>query len=64
MISDINIWRCASVMIKRYGDLADVEAAARADEYEKRGERGQRVWLRIMRAIDALQKVQAGETKH
>jgi hypothetical protein len=64
MISEIDIWRCAAVMIKHYGDLADIEAAARADEYEAKGERhGQRVWLSIMRAIDQLQKVQLGETK-
>jgi hypothetical protein len=65
VILDIDIWRCAGVMIKRYGDLADVEAAARADEYEKKGERdGQRVWLRILKAIDELRSVQPGETQH
>jgi hypothetical protein len=33
-----------------------IEAAKRADEFEARGERdGQHVWLRILRAIDALQ---------
>jgi hypothetical protein len=48
-------------MIKRYGDVADVEAARRTDEYEAKGERdGQRVWLSIMRAIEQLRKVQPG----
>lgn len=65
MIPDIDIWRCAALMIKRYGDTADIEAAARADEYEARGERdGQRVWLRIARAIDDLQSVREYETEH
>jgi hypothetical protein len=64
MIPDIDIWRCANELIKQYGDLADIEAAARADEFELRGERdGQRVWLRIARAIDDLQKVGPGETR-
>jgi hypothetical protein len=64
VIPEIDIWRCAAIMIKRYGDVADVEAARRADEYEAKGERdGQRVWLSIMRAIDQLQKIQPGETK-
>jgi hypothetical protein len=64
MIPDIDIWRRANELIKQYGDLADIEAAARADEFELRGERdGQRVWLRIARAIDGLQKVGPGETR-
>jgi len=32
MISDIDIWRAALLMLKRYGDDAMLEAAARADE--------------------------------
>jgi len=32
MIPDINIWRVANLMIKRYGDEADIESALRADE--------------------------------
>jgi hypothetical protein len=28
----IDVWCCAAVMIKRYGDTADIEAAKRADE--------------------------------
>jgi hypothetical protein len=64
MIPDIDIWRCAALMIKRYGDTADIEAAARADEYEAKGERdGQRVWLRITKAIDELRTVKPGEVK-
>lgn len=27
MIPDIDIWRCAALMLKRYGDTADIEAA-------------------------------------
>ena len=32
MIPDINIWRVANLMLKRYGDLAEVESARRAEE--------------------------------
>ena len=65
MISEIDIWRCAGVMIKRYADQADIEAAKRADEFEAKGQRdGQRIWLRILEAIDQMQKVQPGEPKH
>jgi hypothetical protein len=64
LILGIDICRSANELIKQYGDQADIEAAARADEYEANGDRdGQRVCLRILKAIDALQKPQPGETK-
>jgi hypothetical protein len=65
LISVIDIWRCAGVMIKRYADQADIEAAKRAYEFEVKAERdGQHVWLRILRAIDAVQNLQSAETRH
>jgi hypothetical protein len=64
VIPDIDIWRAAALMIKHYGDTADIEAASRADEYQAKGELGgQRVWMRIATAIDELRTVQAGETQ-
>ena len=38
MILDIDIWRTAALMIKHYGDTADIETAAKADEYQANGE--------------------------
>jgi hypothetical protein len=64
MISDLDIWRSANEFIKEFGDTADIEAAARADALLANGDlEGQRVWLRILTAIDELQKVQLGETR-
>ena len=65
MISDLDIWRSANELIKQFGDTADIEAAARADALLDRGDlEGQRVWLRILTAIDELlQKPPLGETK-
>lgn len=64
MIPDIDIWRSANELIKRYGDTADVEAEARTDDYETKGDRdGQHAWLEIQKAIDALQEVRTAETK-
>jgi hypothetical protein len=58
MILDIDIRRCAAVMVERYRDTADFEAAVRADEYEAMGERDvQRVRLRIAQAIEELRSV-------
>ena len=52
------------LMIKHYGDTADIEAAAKADALLSEGDtEGQRVWLQIAKAIDELSKVQPGETK-
>ncbi len=47
----------ANVMIKRYGDGAATEAAMRADEFLDQGIiDGERLWIRIMQAIEELQR--------
>ena len=57
MISDLDVWRSANELIKQFGDTADIEAATRADELLSKGDLdGQRVWLRILSAVDELQK--------
>ena len=62
MISDLDIWRSANELIKQFGDTADVEAAARADAFlDKDDLDGQRVWLRILKAIDEMQKTPLGK---
>jgi hypothetical protein len=49
MIPDINIWRVANLMLKRYGDLAEVESARRADElWEVRDAAGVAIWHQVM----------------
>lgn len=56
LISDLDILRCANLLIRQYGDAADFYACSRADELFELGDRdGQRVWYRILAAIDALQ---------
>ncbi len=37
MISDLDLWRAAQVMVKRYCDSAATEAAMRADEFLDQG---------------------------
>ena len=65
MIPDIDIRRCAALMITNYGDEADIEAASEADALLAEGDIDeQRVWLRIAKAIDELVKTHANETKH
>ena len=67
MIPDLDIWRAAQVMVKRYGKDAATEAAMRADEFLDQGIiDGQRVWMRIVQAIEELQREQPrdGEAVH
>jgi len=56
MIPDVDIWRSALVMVKRYGDDAMIEAAARADQLLEEGNMpGCETWHRILNAISQLQ---------
>lgn len=65
MPGDLDIWRCAALMIQRYGGNADLEAQARAQRLLDDGDRaGQRIWLRVGRAITDLINVRPHETMH
>jgi hypothetical protein len=55
VIPEIDIWRVANLMLKRYGDRALVESARRADEVAAAGDTaGVAVWCRIINAVDQL----------
>ena len=57
MIPDRDIFAAANLMLKRHGDNAAFEAAARADEFLEKGDLdGQRVWIAIVKAIEELQR--------
>lgn len=65
MIPDIDIWRCAQLMINNHGEEAAIEAGIMADNFLSKGNiEAQRVWLRIAKAIDQLQKLHSEETRH
>jgi hypothetical protein len=47
VIPEIDIWRVAYLMLKRYGDEADIEGAIRAEELAEAGDwAGETVWRR------------------
>jgi len=49
MIPEIDIWRADSLMLKRYGEKALEESAARADElFAEQDHDGAAVWHRII----------------
>lgn len=55
MIPEIDIWRAASLMLKRYGDKALEESAARADQlFTEQDHDGAAVWGRITDAVGQL----------
>ena len=55
MIPEIDIWRVANLMLKRYGDEADIESAIRAEElFEEGDHNGAAVWRRVIDAIAQL----------
>ena len=52
VIPEIDIWRAAQLMLKRYGDKALDESAARADELVAAGDDNEAVvWRRITAAV-------------
>jgi L-lactate dehydrogenase (cytochrome) len=52
VIPEIDIWRAARLMLKRYGEKAEAESAARSDELAAAGDwKGAATWRRIMDAV-------------
>ncbi len=67
MISELDIWRGANVIIKQYGQDAPIEAAMRADATLEAGDLdGYAVLKRILRAIEEIQGTapKPGEAVH
>jgi hypothetical protein len=61
MITDLDIYRAANLLIDRYGHDALTEAARRVDRMLADGDsEGRIVWRRIKRAIEALQAAPSG----
>jgi hypothetical protein len=56
VISELEIWRAANLLLKRYGDKAGTEGMARADALATAGDReGEAVWRRITQAVLQLE---------
>jgi hypothetical protein len=61
MISDLDIWRAANLLVKQHGADAEIVAARRAGELMEREDWDDRaVWLRIRRAVAELQAQPSG----
>jgi hypothetical protein len=56
VISELDIWRAANLLIRKHSEDAGLEATKDADLMLDCGDDGGRlVWARIRRAIEALQ---------
>jgi hypothetical protein len=61
MTSDLDIYRSARVLVKRHGEDAPIETAMRADAMLEAGDLdGYSTWKRILRAVEELQRANAG----
>jgi len=57
MITELDIWRTARLLMTQHGDGAGYAAAQRADAlFAKNDFLGMTVWLRVGRAIDELER--------
>ena len=55
VIPEIDIWRAATLMLKRYGDKALEQSARRVDELAADGDHdGADTWRRITTAVEQL----------
>ncbi len=62
MTSELDIFRTASVLIREHGEDATLEAAQRADAMLEKGSLdGQRVWKRVLAAIQEIQRQEPRE---
>jgi len=65
MIPEIDIWRVANLMLKRYGDQAQAESAIRMQELALNGDSaGAAVWRRVTDAIGQLVSTTAPGPMH
>jgi hypothetical protein len=61
VLSDLDIWNGANLLIRQHGADAELEAARLHDLMLERGDdEGCHVWARILGAIEALQAQPAG----
>ncbi len=61
MISDLDTYRSANVLVRRHGQDAPIEAAMRADAMLEKGDLdGCAVWKRVLRAVEELQGTEPG----
>ncbi len=67
MISDLDIYRTAKLLVDNHGAEAPIHAAMNADAMLDKGDMdGKAVWLRVVKAINELLRSgpESGDTVH
>ena len=60
--AEIDIWRMAKLMVDRFGEDAATHAAMNSGKFLEEGDvDGAKVWARIVRAVEELQRVTPDE---
>jgi hypothetical protein len=60
MLSDLDIYRAAHLMMHEHGAAAELEAATQADRMLRHGDREELlIWFRIWRTIAAMRQTPA-----
>jgi hypothetical protein len=63
-VTDLDIWRAASILVKRHGEDAAIVAGQRADAMLAQGDiEGKIVWQRITAAVSELHVRTVGRTR-
>ena len=61
MLSDVDIYRAAHLMMHEHGDGAELEAATQADRMFRRGDQSELLtWFRIWRTIAVMRQAPTG----
>lgn len=61
-LSDWELWACANRMIEEHGRDAAIHAGMRADRLFEKGDiDGSATWLEILRRIDSMLTIPAGQ---
>lgn len=67
MTSSAEIWKCASLLVNNYGDMALNGAVLKADELHRTGDhQGRILWLKVTEAVEQLlsQEIPENATRH
>jgi hypothetical protein len=67
MVSDLDIYRSATVLVERYGAGAEAKAKARVESWTRQGApEGAAVWQRVLAAVEELQRTErpGGTSSH
>ncbi len=65
MVSDLDIWRSAQLLINQHGDNAELVACLRLDQLIGRGDpAGEAAWERILTKVRELQSATTATVLH